>query len=88
MEVRTQEEYDLLPVFREMGANFWIGASDNETERDWRWVSNGDQVNISDPVWYQNRPQTKTNQNCLSVYLAQFCYLPCLREIKFACEHN
>lgn len=44
--------------------SYWIGASDQATENEWRWV-NGHRIKPNDVgLWHPNEPNNNGNQDC------------------------
>ncbi|XP_042893787.1 CD209 antigen-like protein C [Penaeus japonicus] len=46
--------------------NYWIGASDEVEEGNWRW-STGDEVLHGIPFWFPGQPNGGTDENFLSL---------------------
>ena len=66
-EVRSQEDYDRIDEFyQEMGAWFWLGGNDIETEGNCIWNSDEEAMNLVD-FWSNGGPSNIATFSCLLI---------------------
>ena len=89
MEIRTQEEYDRGLQFRQdLGQNFWVGATDIDTDNYWVWESNQEVVNLTE-FWQSSRPEVRDDHNCAGMSShGMFDYLCSYAYNKAVCEFD
>ena len=88
MEVRTQEEFQTARKFyNEIGSYFWIGATNRETEGNWVWDSNQEEVNLNE-FGVNGTPTENQDNNCLAMRSNGMFDWRCGAIRKFVCEYN
>ena len=91
MEIRTQEQLEKAQQFyQELRDQFWLGASDEQTEGIWVWDSNQEEVDLNE-FWLDGRPMDGTVGNflnCLIMNSQGMFDWYCSHEQLFVCEFN
>jgi hypothetical protein len=69
----------------------WIGASDIETEGEWIWQHNGQNLETGYQEWHKDEPNGNTTENCL--HLLETANLkwndsPCDYDKPYVCEKS
>ncbi|CAL8338541.1 unnamed protein product [Arctogadus glacialis] len=59
--VDSKEEMDFISRY---GEYFWLGATDEASERLWRWVD-GTVLSVDNPSWSGGKPDGGKDKNCL-----------------------
>ena len=87
MELRTQEEYDAArQLAQENTYTFWLGANDIQTEGNWIWDSNGEEVERND-FWRSGKPTDLNFFNCLGIDHVGLLDFQCPSDLRFVCEY-
>ncbi|CAL4161990.1 unnamed protein product, partial [Meganyctiphanes norvegica] len=58
-------DVQLMEMISALGENVWLGASDAEVEGEWVWQKTGEQLSLSNNMWFYTDPNGGTNENCL-----------------------
>ena len=66
MDIRFQDEFLTAQMFGEIEAPFWLGASDIQSEGNWLWDPNQEEVSLSE-YWEDRRPSNSNRYNCLGM---------------------
>ena len=88
MEVRTQEEFDLVKRFKmELLRNsIWLGGSDREIEGEWRWESNAELIDMN-KFWESGEPNDQnSSEDCLVLGNHEFNDQDCSKTRVSVCE--
>merc|ERR1719312_2037232 len=68
------------------GQNFWLGASDVDTEGNWLWFSGGA---VDNSIWYPGEPNNANgNEDCMVWWGGVTGYIdePCTETFNYICE--
>ena len=64
---------------------FWIGATDQEVENEWKWID-GSKVELTN--WHTGEPNRGTSENCLSIIMDRWHDASCLSSYFYICERK
>lgn len=71
-------------------SQFWIGATDQNVEREWKWTS-GSLVDLLQSAWYRGEPNNHGgNEDCLQININRYPTLndeECYSRKAFICEY-
>ena len=85
LETRTEQEYELASNAREKFEfeHMWLGGSDRKVEGEWRWESDGSEIN-RDEFWRRRQPNGAGD--CLSIEENGLSDSRCSSEHHFICH--
>uniref|UniRef100_A0A8B9GVK2 C-type lectin domain-containing protein n=1 Tax=Astyanax mexicanus TaxID=7994 RepID=A0A8B9GVK2_ASTMX len=79
--INSREEQDFINMLRKEKM-VWIGLSDGETERVWKWVDGSELIT---GFWRNGEPNGNRNEDCV-ITERNWSDYPCNRQFNWICE--
>ena len=87
VKMETEGENNFLrDSVSQEGRHFWIGATDSDTEGDWRWL---DGTSVNKTFWSGSEPNGDTAENCVGVWGGKHWFdVTCQAKYSFICSFD
>ncbi|CAL4136079.1 unnamed protein product [Meganyctiphanes norvegica] len=86
-------DVQFMEMISALGEHVWLGASDAAQEGNWVWQKTGEQLSLSNNLWFYSDPSGGTSENCLLAAVlpdyhnrANFNDYPCSESHHFVCQ--
>ena len=87
MEIHTGDANTAArQIYQDTSRTFWLGGNDIQTEGNWVWESNEEEINLN-VFWMNGKPTNSNADNCLAMTSGGMFDFGCTRDLRLVCEY-